>query len=65
MRIGQIEFVDGDLVQGWNPEMMSRKVRKQVAKCLVEIAEKMLEDEFEDGGKFVKFPRPRARRNAH
>lgn len=49
MNIGKIEFVDGDVIQGWNPSAMSPVVRKQIAMELINTASHMLNDEFLEG----------------
>lgn len=49
MKIGFIEFEDGDMVQGWNCYDMSHVVRKQIATQLIDVAVHMLHDEFLEG----------------
>lgn len=65
MRIGVIMFKDGDLIQGWNPQHMTPKVRKEVADCLEEIATHMRNDEFEEEDGYVKRPYVRKNKRKH
>ena len=57
--IGFVEFRDGDVVQGWNPQLMTRKTRRQIAECLEKIAAHMRIDKFEDDGEYRKFALPK------
>lgn len=57
---GRIVFEDDAMHwfvrQSWNPSVISREQRKQIADVLTEIAEHLRNDEFEDSGQYKKFP---------
>jgi hypothetical protein len=44
--------------QRWNPQELSTQERRDIARELAEIAEHLVNDEFEDDGEFVMFPAP-------
>lgn len=57
--VGQIRFVaelDGGITarQNWNPRMLDKNERRQIAKELREIAEAMDRDEFANDCKYVR-----------
>lgn len=57
--IGKIQFERVDksfaIRQGWNPSELTREERKQIADELVDIANQMRQDRFEDKGEYKYF----------
>lgn len=44
--------------QSWNPSLIDKKQRQQIADVLTEIAEHLRNDEFESNGEYKKFEQP-------
>lgn len=56
MKIGEVRFEGGACIQGWNPQLMSPKVRKQIAAELEDIASHMRRGKFREGEKYIARP---------
>lgn len=42
--------------QGWNPQLMTKSVRRRVAEELRDIADNMVADKFENDGGLKRYP---------